>query len=125
MEDIEHRVALRPPGRDRDPASLHGRARSAILRCSPADITDDELRDRGDAGRTQQGADAVHELVSAATRRHAGDDRFWAFVDAIAVMRHATPADRDLAIELLTGDRRGTAPRPAGTRRGGRRRARR
>jgi hypothetical protein len=44
---------------------------------------------------------AVRELVSAATRRHAGDDRFWAFVDAIAGMRHASPADRELAIELL------------------------
>ena len=48
-------------------------------------------------------ADAsLAELVSAATRRRAGDDRFWAFVDAIASMRQSSPADRDLAIELLT-----------------------
>jgi signal transduction protein with GAF and PtsI domain len=45
---------------------------------------------------------AVGELVSIATRKHAGDDRFWAFVDAIASMRHASASDRDLAIELLT-----------------------
>lgn len=58
-----------------------------------------------DVLRADHGADAdaaVGELVSMATRRHAGDDRFWAFVDAIAAMRHASPADRDLAIELLT-----------------------
>jgi GAF domain-containing protein len=51
------------------------------------------------------GADAdasLAQLVSAATRRRAGDDRFWAFVDAIASMRQSSPADRDLAIELLT-----------------------
>lgn len=45
---------------------------------------------------------AVDELVSIATRKHAGDDRFWAFVDAIASMRHASASDRDLAIEVLT-----------------------
>ena len=45
---------------------------------------------------------AVTELVSVATRERSGDDRFWAFVDAIAAMRHATAADRDLAIDLLT-----------------------
>ena len=45
---------------------------------------------------------AVGELVSIATRNHAGDDRFWAFVDAIASMRHVSASDRDLAIELLT-----------------------
>jgi signal transduction protein with GAF and PtsI domain len=44
---------------------------------------------------------AVDELISIATRRHAGDDRFWAFVDAIATMRIASAADRDLAIEIL------------------------
>jgi signal transduction protein with GAF and PtsI domain len=49
------------------------------------------------------GADAtLGELVSIATRKHAGDDRFWAFVDAIALMRHVSASDRDLAIELLT-----------------------
>jgi GAF domain-containing protein len=45
---------------------------------------------------------AVDEVVSLATRRHAGDDRFWEFVDAIASMRRTSAADRDLAIELLT-----------------------
>lgn len=45
---------------------------------------------------------AVRELVSIATRKHAGDDRFWAFVEAIAAMRHVSASDRDLAIELLT-----------------------
>ena len=45
---------------------------------------------------------ALEELVSIATRKHSGDDRFWAFVDAIASMRHVSAADRDLAIELLT-----------------------
>lgn len=44
---------------------------------------------------------AVDEIVSTATRRQSGDDRFWAFVDAIAAMRHTTAADRDLAVELL------------------------
>jgi signal transduction protein with GAF and PtsI domain len=57
-----------------------------------------------DVLRVDPGSDdaAVGELVSAATRKHAGDERFWDFVDAIAAMRHASPADRDLAIELLT-----------------------
>ena len=65
-----------------------------------------ELREvLADVLRISADADAdtsVAGLVSAATRRHAGDDRFWAFVDAIASMRHSSPADRDLAIELLT-----------------------
>jgi GAF domain-containing protein len=76
---------------------------------------------RGDAGEDGSGeADAaadlaVAELVSVATRRQSGDDRFWAFVDAIAAMRHATAADRDLAIDLLTviARHRGSAPRDA------------
>ncbi len=58
-----------------------------------------------DVLRIDGGADtdpAVAEIVSAATRRRSGDDRFWAFVDAIASMRHASAADRELAIELLS-----------------------
>jgi signal transduction protein with GAF and PtsI domain len=53
---------------------------------------------------------AVTELVSVATRERSGDDRFWAFVDAIAAMRHTTAADRDLAIDLLTVIARHRAP---------------
>jgi signal transduction protein with GAF and PtsI domain len=45
---------------------------------------------------------AVGELVSIATRKHAGDNRFWAFVEAIASMRDVSASDRDLAIGLLT-----------------------
>lgn len=58
-----------------------------------------------DVLRAEDGAEgdaAVDDLVSVATRKHAGDDRFWAFVDAIASMRLVSAADRDLAIELLT-----------------------
>jgi hypothetical protein len=63
---------------------------------------------------------AVGELVSAAMRKHAGDDRFWDFVDAIASMRQASPADRDLAIDLLTviARSRSSATREATGRRG-------
>ena len=73
------------------------------------------LRVSGDADDA-----AVTELVSAATRRHAGDDRFWAFVDAIASMRRSSPADRDLAIELLTviGRHSASGEREAGGRLG-------
>jgi hypothetical protein len=68
-------------------------ARAREIRVVLADVLASDEETQNDA--------AVRELVSAATRRHAGDDRFWAFVDAIAVMRHSSPADRDLAIELL------------------------
>ena len=69
-------------------------ARAREIRIVLADVLASDEETTNDA--------AVRELVSAATRRHAGDDRFWAFVDAIAAMRHASVADRDLAIELLT-----------------------
>jgi hypothetical protein len=68
-------------------------ARAREIRIVLADVLASDEETNDDA--------AVRELVSAATRRHAGDDRFWTFVDAIAVMRHASPSDRDLAIELL------------------------
>jgi GAF domain-containing protein len=71
-----------------------GRARE--LREVLADVLHISADAEADADTT------LAELVSAATRRRAGDDRFWAFVDAIASMRDSSPADRDLAIELLT-----------------------
>lgn len=58
--------------------------------------------------------DVVEEVVSAATRKLAGDDRFWEFVDAVAAMRHASAADRAFAIELLDLMKRYRTPaRPA------------
>jgi hypothetical protein len=63
----------------------------------------------GQAGGVASDA-AVREVVSVATRRQSGDDRFWAFVDAIAAMRYVSAADRDLAIDLLTVIRRHRAP---------------
>ena len=54
--------------------------------------------------------DELHAMISEATRAQAGDDRFWAFVDAIVAMRLARPEDRDLAIELLDLVRRHAAP---------------
>jgi signal transduction protein with GAF and PtsI domain len=68
-------------------------ARSRDLRAVLADVL--HSADDSDADA------AVAELVSAATRRRSGDDRFWAFVDSIATMRHVSISDRDLAIELL------------------------
>jgi GAF domain-containing protein len=67
-------------------------------------ILTDVLRSERDGRDEDRGATtaAVTELVSAATRRRAGDDRFWAFVDAIATMRQSSAADRDLAIQLLS-----------------------
>ncbi len=66
-------------------------------------ILTDVLRSESDGHDEDHGeAAAVTELVSAATRRRAGDDRFWAFVDAIATMRQSSAADRDLAIQLLS-----------------------
>jgi signal transduction protein with GAF and PtsI domain len=55
-------------------------------------------------------ADELNELISEATRDQAGDDRFWAFVDAIVAMRLSEPEDRDMAIELLDLIRRHAAP---------------
>jgi GAF domain-containing protein len=69
-------------------------ARARDVRVVLADVL------RGDRGPETDSA--VGELVSAATRRRAGDDRFWAFVDAVASMRRASAADRDLALEILT-----------------------
>ena len=54
--------------------------------------------------------DELNTLISAATREQAGDDRFWAFVDAIVAMRLTRPEDRDMAIELLDTIRRHAAP---------------
>ncbi|TFG67635.1 MAG: GAF domain-containing protein [Thermomicrobiales bacterium] len=68
-------------------------ARARDLRAVLADV----LRSADDSASDA----AVDELVSAATRRRSHDDRFWAFVDAIATMRHVSVSDRDLAIELL------------------------
>ena len=55
------------------------------------------------AGDLHEGAepDAVDEVVSLASRAQSGDDRFWAFVDAIARLRLARPEDRSLAIDIL------------------------
>jgi signal transduction protein with GAF and PtsI domain len=89
--------------------------RSILADALRADTPDEEAADSG-AGASAEAAPrgesdaAVAELVSAATRRQSGDDRFWAFVDAIAAMRHATAADRDLAIDLLTVIARHRAP---------------
>lgn len=72
-------------------------ARAREIRVVLADVLS------ADEGAEGAGADvALDELVSNATRKHAGDDRFWTFVDAIASMRHVSASDRDLAIELLT-----------------------
>lgn len=71
------------------------------------------LREMLGAGRLEM-SDVVEEVVSAATRKLAGDDRFWEFVDAVATMRHASAADRAFAIELLDLVRRYRTPgRPA------------
>jgi GAF domain-containing protein len=60
--------------------------------------------------------DRIEAIVSAATRRQSGDDRFWEFVDAIASMRATRPMDRALAIELLDViGRHAEAQRPGST----------
>lgn len=55
----------------------------------------DILRETLSAGRQGMTTDVVEEVVSAATRHRAGDDRFWDFVDAVAAMRHSSAADRE------------------------------
>ena len=43
----------------------------------------------------------LQSMISAATRSQSGDDRFWAFVDAIVMLRLVEPHDRSLAIDVL------------------------
>ena len=62
----------------------------------------------GDTPAAEQ--ENLQGMISEATRDMAGDDRFWAFVDAIVEMRVVRPDDRDLAIELLDLVRRHAAP---------------
>lgn len=45
--------------------------------------------------------DALETMISEATRNESGDDRFWAFVDAIVQLRLVAPHDRTLAIDVL------------------------
>lgn len=116
---------------DVETAALFARQAATAIRVSGRarelrSLLTDVLRSGGtvdDDGPANASA-AVAELVSAATRRRSGDDRFWAFVDAIASLRQASGADRDLAIDLLSviARHRTAGGREAGGRLGRRRR---
>jgi GAF domain-containing protein len=92
-------------------------ARTRQVRSILTDALRAEATTEGDADAELADA-AVAELVSVATVRQSGDDRFWAFVDAIASMRQVSAADRDLAIDLLTVIGRHRAPAARDTTRG-------
>lgn len=81
-------------------------ARTRQVRSILTDALRAEATTEGDADADA----AVAEVVSVATVRQSGDDRFWAFVDAIAAMRQVSAADRDLAIDLLSVIGRHRAP---------------